>query len=58
MFSINENKFIELSMINNDRHYHSSCSFDSAAIYIFGGISNSKYLNTIERLNVNLANIT
>jgi hypothetical protein len=59
MFSIHENKWMELAQINNGRHYHSSCSFENSAVYIFCGISNEtkKYLNTIERLYVNLSNM-
>jgi len=59
LFSINDNKWFELGMFNNGRHYHSSCSFDNSAIYIFCGISNEtkKYLNSIEKLVFNPSNI-
>jgi hypothetical protein len=41
------------------RHYHSSCGFSNKYVYVFCGISNEtkKYLNTIERLEVNPDNI-
>jgi hypothetical protein len=37
------------------RHYHSSCSFKNNSVYVFCGISNEtkKYLNTVERMNIN-----
>lgn len=60
LFSINENRWMELQKINNGRHYHSSCSFENSYVYIFCGISNQskKYLNTIEKLAVNLSNFS
>lgn len=60
LFNSTTNKWIELAQFNNGRHYHSSCSFQQKFIYIFCGISNEtkKYLNTIERLEFNQADIT
>jgi hypothetical protein len=45
--------------MNTGRHYHSSCSFMSKFIYVVCGISNEskKYLNTIERLEIDLGNM-
>ena len=43
---------MELPMINEGRHYHSSCSFNDQFIYIFGGIQNQnkKYSGSVERM--------
>ena len=56
IFNSDENQWYEMGQMNNGRHYHSSCSYNNAYIYIFCGISNAskKYLNTIERLAVNI----
>ena len=50
------NKWTVLAQMNSGRHYHSSCSFQNKLIYVFCGISNEtkKYLNSIERLEINL----
>ena len=55
VFNTNQNRWVELAMFTQGRHYHSSCSFQNKYIYIFCGISNEtkKYLNTIERLEFN-----
>ena len=49
------NKWNTLSQMNTGRHYHACCSFQQKFIYVFCGISNEtkKYLNTIERLEIN-----
>lgn len=45
-----------MPMINEGRHYHSSCSFNNKFIYIFGGIENidKKCISSIERLNFDI----
>lgn len=55
MYNTETNTWVTLAPLNTARHYHSSCSFQRAAVYVFCGISNEtkKYLNTIERLRVN-----
>lgn len=52
VYNVQTDKWFELAMINQGRHYHSSCSFNNEYIYIFCGISNEskKYLNTVEKL--------
>ena len=42
----------ELPMMNEGRHYHSSCNLNHKFVFVFGGIRNreKRYSNTIERL--------
>lgn len=57
LYNAVSDRWITLNELNVGRHYHSSCSFQSRAIYVFCGISNEskKYLNTIERLEIDMA---
>lgn len=59
LYNTETNKWIELAQFNQGRHYHSSCTLQSKFIFVFCGISNEtkKYLNTIERLEFNSADI-
>jgi hypothetical protein len=43
-------------MLNQGRHYHASCDFNSELVYVFCGISNQtkRYSNSIERLEIGL----
>lgn len=59
MYNTDTNKWATLAPMNTARHYHSSCTFQNTHLYVFCGISNEskKYLNTIERLQVNPADM-
>lgn len=52
LYDTNTDDWMELSKINEGRHYHSTANLNNAWVYIFGGIQNSskKYSATIERL--------
>ena len=47
-------------MIQDGRHYHSSCHFNHKFVYVFGGIQNfnKKYSNSIERLRFDINNLS
>ena len=50
-------EWLELSRLNEGRHYHSSCHFNHRFVYVFGGIQNQskKYSANIEKLNFDLS---
>ena len=56
IYDTTNNYWVELPMINTERNYHSSCSFNHKFIYIFGGIHDKKYSNSIERLILDINN--
>lgn len=62
LYNLATNKWADMPMLNNGRHYHASCDFNGEMVYVFCGISNQtkKYSNSIERLEVSLCmrNIT
>jgi hypothetical protein len=56
LYNIAQNKWTEMPMLNQGRHYHASCDFNGELVYVFCGISNStkRYSNSIERLEIGL----
>jgi len=50
-YSIEENKFVAWSKLNSMREYHSIEILKTWA-YCFGGISNSAYIDTVERMDM------
>lgn len=56
LYDITTNKWMEIAMLNNGRHYHASCDFNGELVYVFCGILNAtkKYSNSIERLEIGL----
>lgn len=54
LYDIAHNKWSEVSMLNQGRHYHASCDFNGDLVYVFCGISNQtkRYSSSIERLEI------
>ena len=60
MYDTHLDEWIELSNINEGRHYHSSTNFNHKFIFVFGGIQNQtkKYSSSIERLQIDINNLS
>ena len=54
-YNVDIDIWFDFPHLNEDRHYHASCSFLDRFVYVFCGISNmtKKYINTIERIDNN-----
>ena len=56
LYDTNKDVWRELPQMRTSRYYHTSCSFNSNAVYVSCGVSSETkgYLNTIERLDLTL----